>query len=247
MRTASHPLPIVSLLVLALFMSVACGSESAPLMLAADPHHTPVGFFDVHVCNWPDRAPFYMALLSGTHFAQIAEVRVYDASGQALGTLDLQRYRVTKAPGQPEKRAFITHFAIPAEARDGWFTAVIRTHDGHEYVAKDFVVHALLPSARELIPSGRSEQAAIPTELRWAAVPGATHYMVTIRDEWQDDAILYTSAMLTEPRLVLPAGLLQRGGSYEWVVHARDVNGSALLGDFNHGSLSTVARFSIAP
>ncbi len=53
--------------------------------------------------------------------------------------------------------------------------------------------------------------------------------------------------MLTQPRLVLPRGLLKPGGIYAWRVHARDVNENILLGDFNHGSLSAEIQFTTAP
>lgn len=245
MNVSSRPLPIISFAAAILLLGSTAIGEGIPQLLQADPHYTPAGFFDIHVCNWPDRAPFYMALFSGTHFDQLAAVSVYDPGGTFVGALNMQRYRIVGKKGDPEKRVFITHFPVPAHTRDGWFSGAIRMRDGREYVARDFVVHALLPSASDLVPSGESELAGIPAEFRWAAVPGATNYMVTIRDEWQGEDTIFTSALLTEPRLRLPVGLLQGGGSYQWVVHARDINGSELLGDFNHGSLSKPARFSI--
>ena len=45
----------------------------------------------------------------------------------------------------------------------------------------------------------------------------------------------------------LPAGLLEKGGYYSWIVHARDLNEHFMLGDFNHGSLSATVNFSIGP
>jgi hypothetical protein len=52
--------------------------------------------------------------------------------------------------------------------------------------------------------------------------------------------------MLPKPELKLKPGLLKPGGYYSWRVHARDSNGNVLLGDFNHGSLSTPITFSLA-
>jgi hypothetical protein len=46
--------------------------------------------------------------------------------------------------------------------------------------------------------------------------------------------------------LVLPPGLLEKGGYYSWIIHARDTNAHILLGDFNHGSMNTPVTFAVA-
>lgn len=42
-----------------------------------DPHYTPTGFFDVHVCNWPEKPRFLMALFSTQYFDEVAKVPVF--------------------------------------------------------------------------------------------------------------------------------------------------------------------------
>ena len=51
---------------------------------------------------------------------------------------------------------------------------------------------------------------------------------------------------MNEAKLVLPRGLIRPGGWYKWRIHARDVNGNILLGDFNHGALSPWFEFAVA-
>lgn len=232
---------------LAFLSCMTANAENGLPMMASDPHYTPIGFFDVHVCNWTDRKPFYMVVFSTKTPDAISSIQFHDAHGKLIGPLDMKRYQSSQGPGQPEKRVFITHFPIPPHAQDGWVSATIKTRDGQEYLAKDFVVHTVLPIATELEPASEADLDDVPKELRWKAIPGATHYVITIRDEWDEEKLVYRSPPLTAPRLAIPAGLLKRGGRYQWIVHARDVNGSILLGDFNHGSLSAPAYFTITP
>ena len=85
----------------------------------------------------------------------------------------------------------------------------------------------------------------VPEKLTWEPVPGAGFYQVFIRDLWNDSKLIHTSKLLTRPELELPPGLLQQGGYYSWIIHARDTNSHILLGDFNHGSLNKSATFLI--
>ena len=231
------------------FLALLCAlsaSAQTPSVENTDPHYTELGFFDIHLCHWPDRSPFYMALFSSTQYPNIASVRVYFPDGKPLGELDLTRYRTIAPPGKAEKRVFITHLPLTSEAADGWFRATVKTRDGREIPAKDYVVHTLLPIVHEATPAGGRELPHPPAEFTWTAVPGATHYQVTLRDEWDDGRVIFTSKLVTEAKLSMPPGLLQQGGRYAWVIHARDSNGGVLLGDFNHGSLSAPQIFSVA-
>jgi hypothetical protein len=236
---------LIMLLGLPACLPAHAGNPLAPL--DQDPHYTSVGFFDVHVCNWPDRAPFYMVVFSTTEFERLAGVTVLDAQGQALGEMDLKRFQIRKNGESPEKRIFITYLPIPAHVRDGWLIGVMKMRDGRQYQGRDFVVHALLPIAHDLVPPPDSELREPPSELRWDSIPGSKYYKVTIRDEWENDDVIFTSPLLREPVLKLPEGLLKRGGRYHWRIHARDTDTSTVLGDFNHGSMSAPARFSISP
>ena len=68
-----------------------------------------------------------------------------------------------------------------------------------------------------------------------------------IRDIWNDGELIHSSKLLDRPEVVLPEGLLEPGGYYSWIVHARNTNEDVKTGDFNHGSLNKPATFSIAP
>ena len=66
-------------------MLLCFGFVSQALASKQDPHYTEVGFFDIHVCNWPDRPPFIMALFSTLDFENITKVSVHTPSGDLLG------------------------------------------------------------------------------------------------------------------------------------------------------------------
>lgn len=232
---------------IAALMCAMSAIAKTPQVESSDPHYTEIGFFDVHVCNWPDRPPFYMALFSTTHFQNIAGVQVYFPNGKPVGELDLQRYRILLRPGKSEKRVFIAQLPLSTEATDGWFRATVTTQDGRKISAKDYVVHTLMPIVHETTPTSGQEMAHPPNELNWTPVTGAAHYQVTLRDEWDERRVIFTSAHVNEAKITLPPGLLRQGGRYTWVIHARDSNGSILLGDFNHGSLSAPQLFTVAP
>ena len=85
----------------------------------------------------------------------------------------------------------------------------------------------------------------MPRALTWNRVEGAGYYEVFIRDLWDDNRLIYTSKLLNEPRLELPAGLIRPGGLYSWLVHARDIDRDIRLGDFNRGSMSRPVTFSV--
>ncbi len=211
-----------------------------------DTHYTASGFFDIHLCNWPDRPPFYMALYSTKQFKQIRSVELINAKGKKFAVLDLSKFRVIKANSKSEKRVFINQVAQPKGFSDGWFSARITLADGSVHVAKDFVEHGLMNIANNLQPSHRQQISDLPKTLKWPAVKGAAYYQVFIKDKWDEDKLILSSKMLDAPEVVLPKDLLEYGGFYSWRVHARDVNGDVKLGDFNLGSLSSWQEFTIA-
>ena len=221
----------------------ALAKEAAPMQ---SPHRVALGFFDIHVCNWSERPLFFMALFSTTRYDEIAAIEVFDSEGKSLGKLDLTKYRMTIMPDKREKRAFISQVPVPKGARDGWYSARITDRKGDVSVARDYVVIAPLPIVAGAQPAPDAENVPLPKELRWSPAAGAQYYQVFIQDLWEDEKLIYTSPLLAEPRAPLPAGLLKPGGFYAWRVHARDVNEHELLGDFNHGSLGKLMKFSVA-
>jgi len=212
-----------------------------------DPHYAPTGFFDIHVCNWPDRPRFFMVLFSSPRFEEFERIEVFRPDGRVLTALDLQRYRVIQKKDKPEKRVFITEVPVPADAADGWYMARVTLKDGRQDTARDYVVLFDMPRPDGMNPGPDATDIPVPAALTWNPVSGASHYKVFVRDLWNDGRLIYESGMLTQPRVTLPKGLIQPGGVYAWRVHARDVNENILLGDFNHGSLSSEIEFTTAP
>jgi hypothetical protein len=213
---------------------------------AKDTHYTKVGFFDMHVCNWPSEGLFFMTLFSTTHFKAIDKVEVFTPDGGLLGELDKSRFKLVKKKGKPEKRVFIKNLQIPANKQEGWYTAHITMKDGRKYLARDYVIIKPMPKVSGHIPTHQAT-IPIPKVLKWQAVGGAKYYKVYIKDLWDDGKIIHVSKLLDKPQLTLPRGLLKADGWYAWKVHARDVNEHQLLGDFNHGSLSPYLEFTTQP
>lgn len=214
---------------------------------AKDPHYTDVGFFDIHICHWPDRPMFYMLLFSTTHFERLKEVEVFKPNGEILAKLDMTRFSANKNPGKPEKRVFITQLPVSTDATDGWYKARIHLKDDSIYGAEDYVriARMALPD-QEISPPDIAENIEIPTELSWRAVPDALYYKIFIHDKWDDGKKIFESKLLSSPSVSLPAGLLKPSGWYAWRIHARDINEDIKLGDFNHGSLTEYFEFTTA-
>lgn len=213
---------------------------------ASDPHYGEAGFFDIHVCNWATRPTFFMGLFSTRRFNEIDGIRIVAPSGKTVQTLELTRYRLVEEKGKPEKRVFISTFDIPAEREEGWYKALVHFKDGRTFEVKDNVVIKTMQVPSGMQPPPDADNVPLPRELRWNPIPDARYYQVFIKDVWADGKLILKSALLREPRLTLPAGLLKPGGSYLWQVHARNLNEDPVWGDFNHGSLSREIAFSVA-
>jgi hypothetical protein len=224
---------------------MATGSHAAPEK-AGDPHYSGAGFFDIHVCNWPDRRLFLMALFSTTRFSEIKQIEVFNPAGDLLVELDLNHYRTLRREKKPDKRVFLKQVDVTPAATSGWYSARITLTDNEVFTAKDYVIIYKLQQAGGQSPANEAELAEVPARLTWEPVPGASYYEVYIRDLWDDDRLVYTSDLLSKPEIELPPGVLKKGGTYSWTIHARDTDSHVLLGDFNHGSMSTPATFSVA-
>jgi len=243
---SKNNLCIITLLVIVLHSSQAANASNVIVAAPEDnPHYTKVGFFDVHVCNWPDQPLTLLILFSSYDYDNIAKVEAFTPKGHLVGQLNLSRYRLVQEKDKPEKRVFIKQFDIPKGVGDGWYYAIITMKDGQQYQGKDFVILHKMQMAKNTVPKSGAENISLPTKLTWDPVPGAKFYKVFLNDNWQDTTI-YTSDLLTKPELILPRGLLSPGGYYSWRIHARDVNENVLLGDFNHGSLTRPMTFSVS-
>jgi hypothetical protein len=213
----------------------------------SDPHYLAVGFFDLHVCNWPERRPFFLAVFSSYQYDRVRRVTVNAPDGKVVGEIDLTKFRIVDKKGKPRKKVFLTEMALPEPAADGWYRAVIEMDDGSRHVARDLVEIAIMERAQQRVPPHKSANIDLPREFRWAPVPGARFYRVFIRDLWDDERVIHSSKVLTESRYPVPPNLLKAGGYYSWKVHARDVNEDTERGDFNHGSLTDYIEFSVKP
>jgi hypothetical protein len=139
-------------------MSASCVQAAA----TDDLHRNEVGFFDIHVCHWPDRAQFFMALFSTTRYDEVADIRLYSPTGKEVGAFKLDRYRLVKTPGKPEKHVFITLFDILPDREEGWYYARIKLKDGRVFEAKDKIELRSLPIAQNLQPVPRAEDVPLP-------------------------------------------------------------------------------------
>jgi hypothetical protein len=213
---------------------------------ADDPHYTDVGFFDIHVCNWPGQPLFFKSIFSTTQYASIEKIEVLYPDGAMVTTMDLAKYRLAAQAGKSEKRVYMKDSVVPPHSPEGWYSARITMNDGKIYTARDFVSVKTLPLPGKTAPPPDAHDIALPAELSWDAVEGAKHYQVFIRDLWDGEKLIFSSEILDKPKVALPPGLLVRGGLYSWRIHARDVNEDKALGDFNHGSLGREQQFSIA-
>lgn len=229
-----------------MFTLVASSLLSGPAFASneGDPHYTPAGFFDIHVCDWPENPRFLIALFSTSRFEEVAKVAVFSPDGTHVGDLDMNRYRAFKTQSGQAKRAFIAHFDLPEKVVDGWYRAEITLKDNNRMQARDYVIHHFMAQPTGVWPVPGAQHVPASIELRWDPIPGAKFYEVFLRDEWVGDNA-EGSGLLNAPRYSPPPGKLQSGGEYMWRIHARDSDGNILLGDFNHGSLSQEMRFTV--
>jgi hypothetical protein len=210
-----------------------------------DTHYNDVGFFDIHLCNWPDRPQHIMALFSTTQFDDLGSVEILMPNQKPVGFLELSKYRIIQTKDKKEKHVFIRRFDMPSDAGDGWYSAKITMKNGKTYFAKDYVINQAMPWLTVINPHNGAENIPMPTELSWKPIPGAKYYQVFINDVWKAKQI-YASKLLDKPNLKLPKNLIEPGGEYEWRIHAREGNENILLGDFNNGTLTKAASFSVS-
>lgn len=235
----------ILLLILTSIIVRPINAQDASPKSVVDPHYNDVGFFDIHICNWPDRPLHIMALFSTTHFDDLDDVEIIMPNQQSVGHLGLNKFRLIQTKDKKEKRVFIKRFDMPSAASDGWYSAKIRLKNGKTYIAKDYVVIHDMPWVIKMTPPDGAVDIPLPTELTWEPVSGAKYYQVFITDIWKAK-LIYTSKLLNKPHLKLPKGLIEAGGEYEWRIHAREGGENTLLGDFNHGSLTNAMSFSVS-
>ena len=207
------------------------------------PHYTKVGFFDIHVCNWPERKLFLMSLFATTHFNEIKSIDIFFPDGKLLTRLDQNRYKLISKKGTQEKRAFINQTDVAENAPDGWYTAKIHMNNGDIYTSKDYVEIKKLPMVSITQPLNSDLPAPYTNLLSWKPVSKDAFYQVFIRDIWDEEKLVFKSKLSTKTSVTVPDGLMNPGNHYKWVIHARNINEHPLYGDFNHGSMSSPMQF----
>lgn len=232
----------VFMLISSLFFT---GMEPEAKDNSKDTHYTEKGFFDIHVCNWPNRPLFLMGLFSTAHFNDIKSIEIFTPAHQSLGLLNLNKFRTFTTKKKQFKKVFIKQFNMPDKATDGWYSAKITLKNSKIISASDYVEHKSLDIPRLVKPRIIDETAELPGSLQWTKVPGARYYQIFIKDLWNDGKLILTSKLLDKNYYKLPPELLKKGGYYSIRIHARDINEDIKLGDFNHGSLSTKVNFTI--
>lgn len=219
-------------------------AEHAPV-LDQDPHRNKLGFFDIHICNWPERQRFFKILFSTEKFNDVAEMEVFDPSGASLAVLQKNRFKKLVRKKKPEKRVFIVDMDMPDSATTGWYTIKVKTVDGKVYIARDYVPMTRINRVSGMAPSTEDGSFPLPVTLAWSKLTGAGFYKVFVRDEWTGE-LVFKSKLIGENNIKIPKGKLSPGGYYSWAVHARDLNEHILLGDFHMGSMSKKAFFNVA-
>lgn len=237
-RMAARILRVIPLVVI---FAAACAEGERPP--ATDPHYTKAGYFDMHVCNWPDRPLFFVALLTTKQHRDIAEVAVMRPDGVSLGNIDLSRSEPLAGDGDVELRTFKTHIQIPPGSPDGWYMARIRLKNGSEFLARDYVNVRAMPPVTITTPLG-DDTPMQQRKVAWRPLPQTAYYRVIIKDPFQDKKIVYKSDLLTEPQFTIPPGILEKNGAYILRIHARNASGDPKWGDFNHGSMNAEVAFT---
>ncbi len=235
----------LQLLIISLFMfmhSTAKAEEA--LELNNDPHYNQIGFFDIHICNWPERPNYFKILFSSEKYQQIESMSVYTPDNQLLANLDRAKFRTLKRKNKPNKRVYLLDLDVPEIASTGWYKIDIKTDDGSIYHAKDYVIMSRLEKTSEMSPSDDREF-NLPVTLKWKPVAGSQYYQAYVRDAWTEK-LVFRSKLTDTPEVKIPEHKLKPGGDYYWTVHSRDINEHVLLGDFSMGSMSEKTIFTVA-
>lgn len=238
MKNGSH-----KLLLLVLIYPLNYMNAEATDKINADPHRSQLGFFDIHICNWPNRTNYFKALFGTEKYDQISSMDIFTPENKLLVRLDKNKFRTLKRKNKPNKKVFIVDLDVPNTATTGWYSIRVKTKKGEEYEAKDYVVVNRLKRASDMQPN-RDKRYPMPITLNWKKIVGAQVYQVFVRDEWTGKLVFKTK-LISENKVTIPIGKLESGGDYSWRVHSRDVNEHVLLGDFNMGSMSEHAVFSV--
>ncbi len=234
-----------NILIIALFMFLQSTAKAEDaLELENDPHYNQIGFFDIHICNWPERPNYFKILFSSEKYQQIESMSVYTPDKQLLTNMDRKKFRTLKRKNKANKRVYLLDLDVPELASTGWYTIDIKTKNGATHHAKDYVIMTRLEKTSEMSPSDDREF-SLPVTLKWKPVAGSQYYQTFVRDAWTEK-LVFRSKLIDTPEIKIPRDRLEPGGDYYWTVHSRDINEHILLGDFSMGSMSEKTFFTVA-
>ncbi len=160
----------------------------------------------------PNQPLVLIPLVSTAFYDDIEKVDVFYPDGRQLAALDLSCFRTIESKDAPKKQVFINQIGMPDDAVEGWYSARITLKNGDTYTASDYVVLSKLGRAGGQIPAHEEIVPSPPAKLTWDAVAGASYYQVFIPDQWDDNKLIYTFRLLSEPELALRPGLIEDGG-----------------------------------
>ena len=110
----------VTLSLSVLLISTTNTATASPVS-KGDSHYNEVGFFDIHVCNWPNRPLFFMLIFSSYEYKNIKAINVYTPENTLLKKLSLDKFKLILKNNKPEKRAFINQVEIQNNYSNGWY------------------------------------------------------------------------------------------------------------------------------
>ena len=235
-----------NILIISMFMFIqsTARAENA-LELDNDPHYNQIGFFDIHICNWPERPNYFKILFSSEKYQQIESMSVYTPDNQLLANLDRTKFRTLKRKNKANKRVYLLDLDVPEIASTGWYKIDIKTKNGSIHHAKDYVIMTRLEKVSDMQPSDDDKEFNLPITLKWKPVAGSQYYQAYVRDAWTEK-LVFRSKLIDTPEIKIPKDKLEPGGDYYWRVHSRDTNEHVLLGDFSMGSMSEKTFFTVA-
>ena len=173
-----------------------------------DPHYNKIGFFDIHICNWPARPEFFKVLFSTTQYENVESMKVFTSDDTLLVKLDKRKFRTLKRKSKPDKRVFMLEVDVPKKAPSGWYYIKVNMKDGKTYQAKDYVIISIIETAQNLKPTDEDEEIQLPVTLKWSPVLGAQYYQAFVRDVWTGE-LIYKSKLLSTAETKIPEGLLE--------------------------------------
>ena len=117
---------------LSLFLQNSLYAEES-IKFNSDPHYNDIGFFDIHICNWPERSNFFKILFSSEKYDEIESMDVYTPDNKLLISLDKTKFRHLKRKNKPNKKVFMLEIDVPNSASTGWYSIDVRAKDGSTY------------------------------------------------------------------------------------------------------------------